>query len=98
MNTIILRKLSSDIFAWLAVLVFIAGGLWSYLLIVNRAVDEFGFWGAVASIFGGPLTLFLIPFYLGIKYGEWFPFLLSYGAGITAAISWILSQLLKGEK
>jgi hypothetical protein len=67
-------------------LIFTISGIWSFFLCIGIISKAAGFWGIVAGLLLGPVTFVAAPLYAGFAQGDWFPLVLGYGGGISAAI------------
>ena len=73
-------------------------GLWGFiitLMIVNYAA---GFWGVFIGFMFFPVTFTVAPLYALVQWGTWFPLILNYGGGITAALLLGLGKYLKEKE
>lgn len=76
---------------------WITFGIWGFLLdlaIINQAA---GFWGVVVGVFLFPVTLMAAPWYAGVAWGNWFPFLIFYGGVIAGTILMAVGSAIAGE-
>jgi len=80
MNTI------GSLFQVAGYIVFAIAGIWGFFLCIGLISDAAGFWGIVAALFLGPVTFVAAPVYAGFSLGDWFPLILNYGGGISAAV------------
>jgi hypothetical protein len=67
-------------------LIFAVTGIWSFFLCIGIISKAAGFWGIVAALVLGPVTFVAAPLYAGFSQGDWFPLMLGYGGGISAAL------------
>ena len=67
-------------------IVFIVSGFWGFFLCLAVVSKVTGFWGLVAALFLIPVTFAAAPLYAGFAWGDWFPFVMSYGGSIAAFI------------
>ena len=81
-----MRNIIGYIFSTISVIIFAVTGPWAIYLELKILIYIAGFWGLVIGITVLPLTFIAIPWYAGISMGDWFPFLLTFGGGISALI------------
>ena len=73
-------------------LIYFLAGLASYGWCMSVIFDEFGFIGGVVATFIFPITLGVVPWYVGITQGDWLLLALTYGGGIIASIFYNLGE------
>lgn len=75
-----------NLFKYSGIIVFAITGIWGYFLCLSIITKVAGFWGLVISLCLTPITFLAAPLYAGFAWSNWFPLILNYGGGITAAI------------
>ena len=78
-------------------IVFAVTGIWGFLLCLGIISKAAGFWRLVAALFLGPVTFVAAPLYAGFAWGNWFPLVLNYGGGATAAVLIGIGSACSGE-
>jgi hypothetical protein len=77
-----------------AMIVYIVGGLWGFLVSIAIVSKELGFLGGAIAFVVFPVTLYFAPWYEGLVHANWFPVALVYGTTIIAAILYGIGALI----
>lgn len=85
---------SFKLFGWAAI---VLGGLWGFVLCLAIISKFVGFWGAVAAIVIGPITVLAGPVYAGFEWHNWFPLALNYGGGLAGMVFVGIGSWLSGD-
>lgn len=80
------------------ILIFVLGGLWGTFICLKIVIDALGFIGGLIAFFALPITLVFAPFYVGLKYDNWFPLILIYGTGMIGTILFAIGSKVSGDK
>jgi hypothetical protein len=80
-----------------AFLIWIVCGFWSAFVCFGIVQKLLGTIAAVISLIFAPALLGLAPLYSGFFQGDWFPFLLTYGAGFGASILFAIGSSIDGD-
>jgi hypothetical protein len=79
-----------------AYIIYMVAGLWGLFVCLGIVIDGLGLGfigGAIAFLFF-PITLVFAPWYAAIAQDNWFPMILVYGGGISAAFLYVIGALI----
>ena len=92
-----MRNILSGIFKTLGCIVFAIFGLWGFIIELVIINEVAGFWGLVIGFMLLPVTFVVAPWYALVAWGNWFPLLIVYGGGISAAVLFGIGLSLSGD-
>lgn len=72
-------------------------GLWGFIIELNIVYHIAGFWGIALGLTLLPVTFFIVPIYVLIAYGSWFPILIGYGGGFLGLLLRFIGTVISGD-
>jgi putative effector of murein hydrolase LrgA (UPF0299 family) len=86
------------IFSILSAAVGLIGGFWGLIVCLGIISTKAGALAAILSLVLLPATLSIAPWYVAFAENNWFPVLLVYGSGVSAALLYQFGVLIDGER